>query len=300
MVSTTALTNTIHGDMIVPVHDFYIGRALQLYGEYAVPEIEIMKLYIKEGDTAIDIGANIGTHTLGMSALVGEHGQVIAFEPQHFIYDLLLLNTKGKDNILATDVPLSDNDEDRVMGMDMNYGALGNYGANELKLMDFPKDSAMIEKFCTENKFIEELKRHHTMKLDTYFRDYHLTYPDLSYIKIDVEGMEEQVLRGAENVIFEHQPVMYIENDRKNKSRSLIRFLKNSLKYTCYWHIVLLYNPDNFKKNVGNIYGATCAVNMVCLPAGYSGPRPEVQGRAKVSGKEIDRDDWHPIYGELK
>lgn len=43
------------------------------------------------------------------------------------------------------------------------------------------------------------------------------------FLKIDVEGMEEDVLKGAVGLLATLSPVLYVENDRKEKSESLIR-----------------------------------------------------------------------------
>jgi len=90
------------------------------------------------------------------------------------------------------------------------------------------------------------------------------------FVKIDVEGMELDVLLGAQALIRAYRPVLYVENDRQDKSADLIRHL-DALDYDLYWHTPLLYNPDNFFHNPENIFGNIGSHNMLCLPreAGY-------------------------------
>jgi len=76
-----------HGDMIFNVHDQHIGRSLDLYGEWAESELELLALFIKPGDVVVDVGANIGTHAVFFAQRAGATGLVYAFEPQRIIYD---------------------------------------------------------------------------------------------------------------------------------------------------------------------------------------------------------------------
>src|SRR5439155_9616126 len=80
--------------------------------------------------------------------------------------------------------------------------------------------------------------------LDTYL-------PDLSRLrlmKVDVEGMEIDVLRGATSLINRLRPVLYVENDRPEKSEALIDCIR-SLGYRSYWHLPGDFNPENFFVN---------------------------------------------------
>jgi FkbM family methyltransferase len=110
-----------------------------------------------------------------------------------------------------------------------------------------------------------------------------------SFIKIDVEGMERQVLEGASNTIHALRPMMYIENDRREKSPGLIQLLL-AMDYTLWWHITPLYNPDNFAGNRNNVFANTVSINMLCAPneraAGGAGGL--ASGMAQVKGQ----DDW--------
>jgi hypothetical protein len=109
-------------------------------------------------------------------------------------------------------------------------------------------------------------------KLDDYYRQNRLRL-----IKIDVQGMESAIIRGAEQTIAKFRPALYVENDQLEKSEELLSLLE-SLSYTCYWHLPLFHNHNNF-------FGATerfhqqafldkgdhleCigfAVNLFCFP----------------------------------
>ena len=82
-------------------------------------------------------------------------------------------------------------------------------------------------------------------------------------LKIDVEGMEEDVIRGGLDLIKKNNPIIYVENDRLEKSKSLIALLLD-LKYRLWWHVPPLFNPNNFFGNKENIYSYLTSCNMFC------------------------------------
>ena len=80
------------GLMLYNSSDTNIGRSLDLYGEYSYGEADLFARLLRAGMVAIDVGANIGCHTVTMARLVGPQGAVIAFEPQRIVYQNLCAN----------------------------------------------------------------------------------------------------------------------------------------------------------------------------------------------------------------
>ena len=89
--------------------------------------------------------------------------------------------------------------------------------------------------------------------------------PPPRLLKIDVEGMEAEVLEGARQLISQHWPILYVENDRREKSPALITLISD-LGYDLWWHLPPLFNPGNFAGNANNVFGGTCSINLICLP----------------------------------
>ena len=58
-----------HGRLSYLLHDAYIGRSLDVYGEYSEGELELFRQLLRPGDVAVDVGANIGALTVGLSPI---------------------------------------------------------------------------------------------------------------------------------------------------------------------------------------------------------------------------------------
>src|SRR4051812_49892110 len=76
-----------HGKLSYLLNDAYIGRSLDVYGEYSEGELELFHQLLRPGDVAVDAGANIGAVTVGMARLFGPGGAGVALEPPrtHFL-----------------------------------------------------------------------------------------------------------------------------------------------------------------------------------------------------------------------
>jgi hypothetical protein len=80
-----------------------------------------------------------------------------------------------------------------------------------------------------------------------------LALPRCALIKMDVEGMEIDVIRGATKTITTHHPLLFVENNRPKGSPELVEALSD-LGYKCWWHIASYFNPNNFFQNERNIF----------------------------------------------
>jgi len=250
-----------HGTVLYNIHDTYIGRGFDLYGEYAESEMSFLANFIHPGQFVCDIGANIGAHTLFFAKTVGLQGRVISFEPQRQIFQTLCANVtlNALNNVLTFHAGAGEAPGTTTVPL-LNYDVEGNFGGVSL---------------ATEHGETVQI-----MALDQ------LGLPTVSLIKIDVEGMELAVLKGAAQTISQHKPVLYVENDRREKSPELIAHIL-SLGYRAYWHLAPLYSADNFAGNPDNIFGNTISLNMLCLASDIP---QKIEGLA-----EIQTPDDFPI-----
>src|SRR5262245_30640720 len=81
-----------HGYMVYNIHDLYVGKSLDVYGEYSEGEIDGFRQLIRPEDWVIDVGANIGAHTLFFAKAVAPNGWVLAFEPLRVVFGYLCAN----------------------------------------------------------------------------------------------------------------------------------------------------------------------------------------------------------------
>jgi FkbM family methyltransferase len=231
---------TRHGLMTCYVGDEYVGRSLELYGEYSEGEVAFFRKVLRPGDVAIDVGANIGALTLPMAQLVGDGGKVFAFEPNRENFSLLIRNLLDHDpryeNVVAYEAAVSNcYGEKHVPKLsDLEHR---NYGRVEIN--DTGKG----------------------MRVETRIID-SLNLPKCRLIKIDAEGHELEVIQGARLTIARCRPILYIENDRREKSQELIAELIG-MGYWLWWHPTPLYNPDNFARNKRNVFGSIVSQMMI-------------------------------------
>ena len=220
--------------------DTAIGKLLDTYGEFREPEVEILDELVSRGDFVVEVGANIGALTVPLAQFVGEKGHVIAFEPQHILFQNLCANLalNGLTNVRAINAAVGRESESITLPK-IEYDKPGVFGAHS------------IERATTGEKV-------QLLALDQYLRTNRCRL-----MKIDVEGMEEQVILGARTFIAQHKPVLYVENDRKEKSPSLIRTLLD-MGYRLYWHVPTLTRDDNFFDAAKDFMTNMNSINMVC------------------------------------
>lgn len=236
------LGQTRYGPFLYNAKDVYIGRALELYGEAHQLELEFLQSIVGEGGYIFDVGANIGGHTVPLARHVGPKGRIFAFEPQRIVFQLLCANLAlaNLENVEAFHAALGSS-RGEVLIPEIDYEAEANYGGVELE--QFSAGLPVLQRTLDEFAGL----------------------PRVDLIKIDVEGMERDVLEGGKQLIAAFRPLMYVENDRDAKSAALIEALF-ALEYRLFWHLPPLFNPENFRKNRDNVFGPILSWNMLCVP----------------------------------
>ncbi len=230
-----------YGTVIYNINDAYVGRSFDLYGEFSEGEVEVFRQILTPGSVVLDIGANIGAHTLFFAQAVGPQGAVLAFEPQRIVFQTLCANLalNSVTNTRCYQAALGEA-PGKIVVPPLDYTHQNNYGGLRLGGYDQGEEVDVL-----------------------WLDDFAL--PQCRLMKIDVEGMELSVLRGGQRLIARHRPILYVENDRGENSDALIRFIA-SLGYCLYWHQPALYNSDNCSGNPDNVFPNIASINMLCIP----------------------------------
>jgi FkbM family methyltransferase len=230
-----------HGLFAYNVNDRYIGRSLDVYGEWGELEIDLLFQVLQPGDVVLDVGANIGTHTVAFAKQVTEKGVVVAFEPQRLTFQLLCGNValNALTNVICHNAVVSDT-AGSVLIPALNPATARNFGS--LKAEGHEQGEPVP-----------------AIRIDD------LPLARCSLIKIDVEGAEARVLAGARATIAARRPVLFVENNSEERSPALLRLL-NELGYTCWWHIAHYFNPANYFGSAERLFGNYYEANVLCFP----------------------------------
>jgi FkbM family methyltransferase len=174
--------------------DNYIEWTILTTGTYEDEMSKLMKMSLKPGNVALDIGANIGLQTLRMSQCTGTTGKVYAFEPLAYLQEKFRKNMQlnKADNVIMFPFALSDEESEADFNINKNPW---NQGAFSIGNKNTGSEAQRV--FIKVADEIAEIK-----SLDR-----------LDFIKIDVEGYEYQVLKGLKQTLEKHKPRIIFEYD---------------------------------------------------------------------------------------
>ncbi len=263
----TQLVNARHGIMLVNPRDYFVGQAIIAYGEYSEPEWQALAALVSQtqGDV-VEIGANIGAHTVPLARALSERGgRLIAFEPQPVVFQMLCANLalNGLANVLAW--PFACGAEPGVVAFaPPDYAAVGNFGA--------------VEMTAGIGAGAQTVPR---VRLDDWAGE-----GRIALIKIDVEGQELAALAGATATLARHRPLLYVENDRFEQSQALITWL-DAAGYRLWWHLPPLFSATNFFGLAENRYPNLVSVNMIGVPREMEAQMGDL--------RPVEDAAWHPL-----
>lgn len=239
------VTTTAHGLMAYLANDIYVGGSLEAYGEFSAEESEMMLSLFPKDAVVVDVGANIGAHSVAMAR---KAATVFAIEPQGNLFELLQTNMvlNSLNNLKVGQFAVGATAGTAWMP-DLDPDSAQNYGGVALQSASNPGNNYPVTMTTLDN-ILNGLDR-------------------LDFIKIDVEGMEGHVLAGAIGIIGKFKPVLYVEDDRAENSYELRRFIREVLNYDIVEHNPPLFRTDNYNGNQENIWGANIlSFNLICTP----------------------------------
>jgi FkbM family methyltransferase len=167
-------------------------RKIYFFGDYDERhEITLLRRILLTGDIFWDIGANIGFYTLTASHLVGPQGRVVSFEPAAHAWKALITNISlnHSANVQPVQIALSDKSGRAVLHRKADFA---DGGASLMPRADYHCD-------------IEEVT---TLTLDQFLAQ--SGPPPPIFMKIDVEGLEANVLSGGQKILQGDQPPLIL------------------------------------------------------------------------------------------
>ncbi|AOK46257.1 hypothetical protein WT60_04850 [Burkholderia sp. MSMB617WGS] len=272
-----------HGELTLFANDTgALSESLRKYGEWAENELSFMLSTIRAGDTVIDVGAYIGTHSLAFARRVGAAGQVVSIEAQPRSFELLTRNmhANGLVNVrLENAIASATAKDEHIPSIDIM--SPGSYGSASLRDALNPRAS-----FAGQ----EAIDGPHESLTSRSVAIDDLSVPSCALIKIDVEGMEDMVLRGGVSTIRRCEPVVYAECNSLEDGLRALNVLKE-FDYRVRAHVVLAYNAENFRGESENIFGRAREVALVGTPRGEHDPLRQYAPRACELVLDIETAD---------
>lgn len=164
----------------------HIQKIILWQGEYEKEVYDFAKKILLKGNTVLDIGSNIGYHSIHFASLV-PNGKVYCFEPNSLLKSLIKNNFQlnNLDNFKIVESAVSD----KNIVSDFLISDLSNTGLSVLT-----------------NK-----KSHSTIEVKTVSLDYYFKDQPIHLIKIDIEGSEMLAVQGMKNILTHQKPYLVIE-----------------------------------------------------------------------------------------
>lgn len=179
-------------------------------------EAEAMALLARvtpPGGTVLDVGAHIGFLSQYFASLVGPQGRVFAFEPGPNNLPYLRRNARARPNVTVVPRGAGDSEGERVFYTETLTGQNNSF-VHDFDIFEKYRKMAFDPRIRVKEERVE------MVTLDG-FTGREGIHPDL--IKIDVEGFEEPVLRGARAVLERDRPLLMVEiQSRKQQALALL------------------------------------------------------------------------------
>lgn len=161
--------------------------------------VDFYKQFINKGDFIIDVGANEGDTTVPMALAAGETGTTLGFEPNPHVFKILKVNAaynKSKTNIVPLNFAATAQDGEFTFGSgDPSYGNGGIVGFTHNRKRNtrytFQVTGKNLEQYLRKNYSDQLLK--------------------LTFIKIDAEGYDKEILKTIPGIINDYRPYLVTE-----------------------------------------------------------------------------------------
>lgn len=184
-------------------------------------EFFLLNKFVKKSESVIDVGSNIGRYTFKLSQLVGRNGFVYSFEPvlRNYLILISLIFLRNIRNIIPLNLALSNK-------------------SSFLSVKPLPTNDK-INSFKFNTYTASKIKKNYKLNAYAIKLDEFKFKKKISFIKIDCEGSEYNILCGAKKLIKKYKPLLLIELIENNNK------IENLLKKIGYKKLNLKLNSRN-------------------------------------------------------
>lgn len=162
--------------------------------------VDFFRKFINKGDLVIDIGANIGDTTVPIGIAAGKEGITLGFDPNPYVFKVLTLNAslnKDKTNIIPVPYAISTQED--------TYYFVSSEAS-------FSNGAISLTKESEHGKFVYPDKIRGINLSDFLESDYPEWLDRLSFIKIDAEGYDKEILKSIADLVAKYKPVIVAES----------------------------------------------------------------------------------------
>lgn len=208
------------------------ARSLQIYGEWAEAEIDLLSSVLQERQTVLQFGGEYGAHTLWLARVVGDAGKVYVAEPARI----------GFQQLCAT----------AALNSLTNVYTLHQWLGRTSAPTTLSKLAGGASLKCETDETVRPIAVD-DLGLDA-----------LNLLKINVTGSTIPLLEGAVETVRKHRPVIYARLEPE-QALAEVRAIKE-LGYRCWSHAPHMYNPGNILGQHDNVFPGRVLQNVIAMP----------------------------------
>lgn len=192
------------------VHGYWLGS-------YELAKRRRFEQLVRPGQVVYDIGAHVGYYSLLAACLVGPAGRVLAFEPNPrnlaYLHRHIQINAIHNVTVVEAAISSYTGQADLAPGPDSSMGRLAVPGAESVPVRALTLDSVLLKD----------------------------GYPPPQVIKIDVEGSELEVLRGAQQTLLQYYPTLFLATHSRELRVACCDWLQ-----TAGYRLQVIDSPDEW------------------------------------------------------
>ena len=241
---------TRYGNLETPGPDDLIGRFLTKYGEWAWLETTFIAGLLRDGARVLDIGAFVGTFGFGVAAQ-RELGYICFVEANPDIVPLLLQNTAARGGTVVA----------ALVGAPGAAVRPGRAEPGNLSALSYA-EAGESGRAPAGTTTLEALRG---------------SYGPFDLVKLDVEGMELEILRADANHVRTGPEMLWVECNQNLRSLEVAAFLLEAGRQVFYYAWPS-FNPANFRGDPEPLFPCAHEAGLLALPPGVSLLRPAGDG----------------------